>query len=138
MPDLNDLMGNVQKKSSEVKKQMQELLTEYEELYRQSNNRFRRERIEIGSMEGLDDFHRLVQIIKRNRDVISSVFRGINNMRSMEKYSFVEEDYSSPPPPKPAPRRRKARQTPNKKTSDINEQNLEQLKISSEESESDG
>lgn len=97
MPDLNTLMTNVQKKSGDLHKHLQSLLIEYEELYRESNNRFTRERLETGGIGGLEDFYRLVQIIRRNRDVVGSLTRGLRNIRSMDKFKFVEQDIPEEP-----------------------------------------
>lgn len=92
MPDLNNLMTNVQKQGSELQERLQNLLMQYEELYRESNSRFMSERLATGNMDGLEDFHRLVQIIRRNRDVIGSLNRGLRSIRSMEKFKFVEQN----------------------------------------------
>lgn len=97
MPDLNTLMNNIQKKSSDLHKQLQNLLIDYEELYRESNNRFTRERLESGGIDGLEDFYRLVNIIRRNRDVVGSLSRGLRNIRSMDKFKFVEQDIPEEP-----------------------------------------
>ena len=45
-----------------------------------------------GSMVGLEQFHRLVQIMRRNKDVASSLVRGITNLRSMSSFKFIEEE----------------------------------------------
>jgi hypothetical protein len=42
--------------------------------------------------EGLDDFYSLLQTIKRNRDIVGSVFKGMNGIRSTDRFKFVEED----------------------------------------------
>ncbi len=61
-------------------------------------------------MEGLEQFHRLIQIIRRNRDVAGSLVRGISNLRSMSDFKFVEEDI--PKKPLAKPKRAKKRKAP--------------------------
>jgi len=94
MADLNKIMIDVQRKSSNVENSIKELLGKYEILYREGNKIFHRERIATGSIEGLENFHRLIQIIRRNRDVIGSLLRGVNNLRPISDFKFVEEEIS--------------------------------------------
>lgn len=96
MPDLNKLMGEIEKDSSGLKKDLRKILAKYEELYREGNKIFIAERIASGSMEGLQEFYRLIQNIKRNRDVLGSLMRGIMNLRTLTSFKFVEETISEP------------------------------------------
>lgn len=90
MADLNKLMNNVLKQSAHLKKDLKKLLTDYEILHREAHHEFSGERLMTGSMEGLEDFYTLVNIIRRNRDIIGSLTRGINSLRPMDKFQFVE------------------------------------------------
>ena len=89
--DLNKIMDLIQKDSKDLEKEMQELLEKYEEFYREGNRQYTQERSESVSLEGLEDFYLLVQTIRRNRDVIGSLLRGIKGLRDLSKYKFVEE-----------------------------------------------
>ncbi len=98
MADLNKLMEAIQKEGTDLEKRLKTFLINYEDLHRQGNMQLMTERTAArGSMEGLEEFYRLVQIIRRNRDVAGSLVRGITNLRSMSKYKFVEEDIPKPP-----------------------------------------
>jgi hypothetical protein len=92
MPDLNTLMAVAQKDSKEIETQLKRLMANYEELYRFGNKQYVEERTVSGSMEGLEDFYILVQTLRRNRDVIGSLIRGIGNLRNLSKFKFVEQD----------------------------------------------
>ncbi|GAG05718.1 unnamed protein product, partial [marine sediment metagenome] len=83
-------------------------LIKYEELYREGNRQLVSERTaSSGSMEGLEQFHRLIQIMRRNRDVAGSLVRGITNLRSMAAFKFIEEEV-----PKPVEKPKKAKKKP--------------------------
>ena len=103
--DLNKLMGEIQKDSKDLETKMKEVLGKYDELYRQGNRQYIEERTASDSMEGLENFYILVQTIRRNRDVIGSLLRGISNLRNLARYKFVEQDVPPPPKPKKRPRR---------------------------------
>jgi len=92
MSDLNKMMSEIQKESKEVEKRLKGLLVKYETLYKEGNRIFTHERIATDSMDGLESFHRLIQTVRRNRDVIASLIRGHNNLRSIADFSFVEEE----------------------------------------------
>lgn len=91
MPDLNKIMNEIQKESTSLETNIKGLLLKYETLFRDGNRIFIQERLKTGSMEGLESFHRLINTIRRNRDVISSLLRGCNNLRSISDFKFVEE-----------------------------------------------
>lgn len=108
MADLNKLMVEVQKEGTDLEKRLKNFLIKYEELYREGNMQLMSERTaSAGSMEGLEQFHRLVQIMRRNKDVAGSLVRGISNLRSMSNFKFVEEEV-----PKPVEKKLKKRLTP--------------------------
>lgn len=93
MPDLNKLMSELEEGSSDIKLRLTNLLQKYEDLYREGNRQFRTERTaSSGSMEGLEEFRRLILIVKRNKDVVGSLMRGIGNLRSMSSFKFIEEE----------------------------------------------
>lgn len=97
MADLNKLMIDIQNESIDIEKKLKGLLIKYDSLYRDGNQQFIEERISSnGSMDGLEDFRRLILIIKRNKDVISSLVRGIDNLRSIKEFKFIEEEISKP------------------------------------------
>lgn len=108
MADLNKIMIDIQRKSSDIENSIKELFTKYEILYREGNKIFHRERIAVGSMEGLESFYRLIQVIRRNRDVIGSLLRGVNNLRSISDFKFVEEEISQKTEKKPVKRKKKS------------------------------
>ncbi len=97
MADLNRLMVAIQKDGSDLGKRLKTFLIKYEELYREGNRQLSTERTASeGSMEGLEQFHRLIQIMRRNRDVAGLLVRGITNLRSLSAFKFIEEDVPKP------------------------------------------
>ena len=111
MADLNKLMVEIQKEGSDLEKRLKTFFKKYEEMYREGNMQLMSERTaSSGSMEGLEQFHRLIQIMRRNRDVASSLLRGISNLRSMSNFKFIEEEIT-----KPAEKPKKSKRT-NRKT----------------------
>jgi hypothetical protein len=94
--DLNKIMDGIQKDSKELESKMEELMVRYDELYREGNRQYLQERAASAVMDGLENFYILVQTIRRNRDVIGSLLRGIKNLRNLSKYKFVEETVPEP------------------------------------------
>jgi hypothetical protein len=43
-------------------------------------------------MDGLEEFRRLILLIKRNRDVVASLLRGTTNFRPLSNFIFIEEE----------------------------------------------
>jgi len=121
MPDLNKMMSDVQKESATAEKQIKRLLESYSNLCREGTQLFRSERLATGNMGGLEDFYMFVQILKRNRDVIGSLLRGFGNLRSTDRFKFVEEDFSDIPKTKKK-----------KKPAKMNKKKIEELKIPQE------
>ena len=112
MADLNRLMAAIQGEGSGIEQKLKAFLIKYEELYREGNRQLLTERTaSSGNMEGLEQFHRLVQILRRNKDVAGSLVRGISNLRSMSAFKFIEEDVPKPEPKKP----KKAKRSQTKK-----------------------
>jgi len=85
-------MSNLISKSLKIEKSLKDFFIEYENLFRESNNQFMSERSSSGTMDGLDDFYRLVNTIRRNRDVAGSLLRGFKNLRPINKFRFIEEE----------------------------------------------
>jgi len=142
MPDLNQIMSNIQKQSKDTEEMIIKLLSQYEDLYREGNRIFASERTASnGSLDGLEDFYRLLQVIKRNRDVVGSIFRGLKNLRPMSEFKFIEEnvpDQKPKKPPKKPPLTGVSKEKPKGPPSpEINEKNIQNLKIPSEVSMSE-
>lgn len=92
MADLNRNMMELQKKFSRIGVDLKDLLVEYDGMFREINNLYLSERLASGNSTGLEDFFRLLQTVKRNRDVIASVLRGCSGYRPVDKFKIVEED----------------------------------------------
>jgi hypothetical protein len=67
------------------------LLRDYEGLYHESNGLYLSEKL-ASNDEGLEDFYVLLQTIRRNRDIVGSVYKGLNGIRSTDRFKFVEEE----------------------------------------------
>jgi len=101
MADINTMITEVQAKSQKIRKELQDLINEYEELYRVSNRTFMEERSAAnGSMQGFEEFYRMVQTIRRNRDTIGSMLRGLQMLRPLAEFKIVEEEMPEVTPPK--------------------------------------
>jgi hypothetical protein len=94
--DMNKTMQELQGRFSRIQTDLRKLLDDYEGTVREVNKQFMDERQASGSMEGLDGFYRLLQVMKRNRDVIGSLVRGSQGLRPVDKFKFVEEDVPEP------------------------------------------
>lgn len=92
MADLNKLMTEVSTMGPKVEVSMRELLTKYEELYRESHKALMIERNASKSLKGLEDFYLVVGSIRRNRDLLGSMLRGMRNLKNMRSFQFVEEE----------------------------------------------
>jgi len=93
MADLNKLLNDAKTRGDRLSSGVRELLGSYEDLYREAHNQFISERIAAnGDMSGLNEFNRLVNVIRRNRDVVGAIQRGLKSLRSVDGFSFVEED----------------------------------------------
>ena len=91
MADLNRLLVNVSQKTAHLREEFLSLLREYEGLYGESNNLYMTEKM-ASNNDGLDDFYVLVQTIRRNRDIVGSVLKGLNGIRPTDRFKFVEEE----------------------------------------------
>lgn len=93
MADLNKQLANVQERETELKRQLRNFLGTYDDLYKESNQLLMSQRVAArGDMAGLEAFYRLVQTIKRNRDVVGSMMRGVHNLRPLGEFRVIEED----------------------------------------------
>ena len=93
MADLNKIMVDVQNQTKKTGDELRKLLTQYDKLFREANILYMGERsASHGSMEGLDDFKKLLFTIRRNKDVAGSLVRGMTSLRSMKKFQIIEED----------------------------------------------
>jgi hypothetical protein len=91
MADFNRQLINVSQKTARLKEELLSLFRDYEKLYGESNNLYLSEKV-ASNNEGLDDFFILLQTLRRNRDIIGSVFKGLHGIRPTERFKFVEED----------------------------------------------
>ena len=98
--DLNKILNEVQKDSSNIEKQLKAMFGKYSNFYQEANSQFNEERTASNSMTGLEDFYSMVQTIRRNRDVIGSLLRGINSLRPLNDFKVIEETLLAPKLPK--------------------------------------
>jgi len=92
MADLNKMMDNLESRSKRLSKEIREFIGIYDNVFREANKEFQQERVAAGNMDGLEDFYRLVNTLKRNRDILGSLERGIRGMRPLNKFRFIEEE----------------------------------------------
>ena len=119
MADLNRLKQNVLKESSELNDQLKRLYANYEQLYQESFKELSSSRMASGgSMEGLETFYIAVQTVRRNRDVVTSLMKGLKSLRPMDKFQFIEEDIE--------PDLKKTQKVKAKPTMDISELKIEE------------
>lgn len=95
MPDLNKTMVAVQKESKELEQRLKRLYSKYENLHKDGHRNLTHEKNVSGSMEGLESFQHLVLILRRNRDIIRAMLRGVKSLRPIADFRFIEEDVES-------------------------------------------
>ena len=98
MADLNKQLVGMSQKTVKIRDDLISLLREYEGLYHEANGIYLTERLSSNN-GGLEDFYMLLQTIRRNRDVVGSVLKGLSNIRPTEKFKFIEEETPSPKKP---------------------------------------
>ena len=103
--DLNRQLININQKTARLKEEIMSLLRDYEGLYHESNGLYLSEKL-ASNDEGLDDFYILLQTIRRNRDIVGSLYKGLNGIRSTDRFKFVEEDVSEKKKPEPKKQRK--------------------------------
>ena len=91
MSDLNKTLAKIQSDTQRIKLDIIELVRNYEGIYNEANGIYLSEKVASGS-EGLEDFYKLVSTIRRNRDVVGSLLKGLNNIRPTEQFRFIEEE----------------------------------------------
>lgn len=107
MADLNRQLIGVTQKTSRLKDDLIALLRDYEGLFHEANGLYLAEE-RTSDNAGLEDFYMLIQTIRRNRDLIGSVLKGISNIRPTDRFKFVEEDIPEPKlKPKTTPKKEK-------------------------------
>jgi hypothetical protein len=106
MADFNRLLIDLQNKSDKLKGDLMGLLGEYDSLFREANAIYIKQRMDSGN-EGLEDFNRLLYIIRRNRDVVGSLMQGAKNIRPTGQFKFIEDDMESKKSPAQPRRQRK-------------------------------
>lgn len=90
--DINKDLSNIQQVSKKVEAQVIDLFRNYEELFKRMDRSFREEKQASTSLSGLEDFYRLVQTVRRNKDIVGSLVRGIRGLRSLSEFRVVEEE----------------------------------------------
>ena len=106
MADFNKQMIALQSKSTKIQTDLLTLLREYDSLYREANTIYVTQRMASGDA-GLEDFHRLLLVIRRNRDVMGSLIQGSKSIRPMDQFKFIEEDLEQKKKETPAQIRKK-------------------------------
>ena len=97
MPDLNKQIAEIGKDSREIEFKLSEFFKKYDNLYREGNSQFNTEKTaSAGSMDGLEEFRRLILIIRRNKDIVASLMRGVSNFRPLSNFRFIEEEVRIP------------------------------------------
>jgi len=87
------MMLDVQCRGSDIKTSLRNLLEAYENLYREGTHLLNQERLAAkGQMTGLEEFYRMVQTFRRNKDVAGSLLRGFESMRPIDEFKIIEED----------------------------------------------
>ena len=100
MADLNRNLESLQDRFYKIRDELKTLLRDYDEMFREVNASYMEERMaserEFRDTRKVDssieDFYRLLLIMRRNKDVIGSLVRGTNNMRPVDRFKFVEEE----------------------------------------------
>ncbi len=83
--------------------------------------------------DGLEEFYRLLLLVRRNRDVIGSLNQGAKNLRPMGQFKFIEEDLPKRETPAQIRNKRKNMKRPAPKQSV--HANLEDVKAAAPELE---
>jgi len=96
MPELNNMLKNIQAQSTTTEKSLRKLVVDYEALYTEASRIYRQERLASKNMEGLEEFYHLNLILRRNKNVVGSTLRAIKNLRSLKNFEFVEEPEEAP------------------------------------------
>lgn len=98
MAEIDKLMDDVQAQTSALSRQIGRLLISYESLFKETNQQFIEERTANNGTKGLEDFYRLVSTIRRNRDVVGSLLRGLRSIKPLTGFRIIEETIPEPKP----------------------------------------
>jgi len=90
MADFNRRLAELQDKSKKMQEDLLSLLKEYDGLYREANTVYLNQR--MAGDDGLEDFHILLNLVRRNRDIFGSLNQGARNIKSTGQFKFIEED----------------------------------------------
>ena len=90
--DMNKNLKGLQDRFSIIKNDLVILLGDYDGMVREVHKVYMDERTASGTTAGLEEFYRLLQVMRRNRDVIGSLVRGSSGLRPVDRFKFVEED----------------------------------------------
>jgi hypothetical protein len=91
MADFNRQLIGISQKTTRLKDDLMALLREYEGFYHEANGLYLSEKLASNAGD-LGDFYMLLQTIRRNRDIVGSVLKGLTNIRPTEKFRFIEEE----------------------------------------------
>ena len=89
--DLNLTISEIKKTGTDVERKLKDFFGNYDSFYREALHQYESERT-VSGIKGLEDFYRLVQTVRRNRDVVGSLIRGMENLRPITEFRWVEED----------------------------------------------
>jgi hypothetical protein len=89
---MNKDLTKLHERFFKIKVDLKDLLDDYDGAFREINKIYVDERTFSGTTAGLEDFYRLLQVMRRNRDVIGSLVRGSSGLRPVDKFKFVEEE----------------------------------------------
>lgn len=94
MADVETMLKAVQGQSEQIHAQLTDLLGKYEDLHRESSNLLTTERMKTSpaEMHELDNMYFMVMCVRRNRDIVGSMLRGVGSLRSLSEFKVVEED----------------------------------------------
>ena len=93
MADFNQQLIALQHKSARMQTDLVALLKDYEGLFHEANGVFISQKMASGT-DGLEEFHKFLLIIRRNRDLIGSLIQGSKGLRPTGHFRFIEEEFS--------------------------------------------
>ena len=91
MADFNQQLIALQYKSAKMQTDLITLFKDYEGLFHEANGVFISQKMASGN-DGLEEFHKFLLIIRRNRDLVGSLIQGSKGLRPMSHFKFIEEE----------------------------------------------
>ena len=92
MPDPNKMRNDVMSLADKINRDISSLTKKYKALATEVDKRFRDElRVQSGDMDGLDDFYRLMLIVKKNAQVSQQALFLMSKMVDISKFDISEE-----------------------------------------------